>query len=82
MRARVVVILFLLLISASWSGMGNGILKPHDMSIRESVASDVPESSNYTTVYQLNIPDDGKFNSCFTTSNLGKAIIISYNQLV
>ncbi len=32
------------------------------MSIRESAASDVPESSNYTTVYQLNIPVDGKFN--------------------
>ena len=32
------------------------------MTIHSAVGNDVPESANYTTVYQLNIPADGKFN--------------------
>ena len=56
-------------------------MKPHDMSIRESAASDVPESSNYTTVYQLNIPVDGKFNDEAIPYSIDESENISKFQL-
>jgi hypothetical protein len=64
MRARTVTLLLtLMLVVVPWTGLQESPTIPHDMTIRESVANDVPESSNYTTVYQLNIPADGKFNN-------------------
>ena len=64
MRAhKAAILLTFLLLAVPWAGLGNVQPPPHDMSIRESVGNDVSESVNYTTVYQLNIPDDGKFNS-------------------
>ena len=64
MRARTLTLLLtLMLVAVPWTGLQDSPAFPHDRTIRESVANDVPESSNYTTVYQLNIPADGKFNN-------------------
>ena len=63
MRARTLaVMLTLMLAFVPWTGLQIGQQIPPDMTIHSTVANDVPESANYTTVYQLNIPADGKFN--------------------
>ncbi len=63
MRARSVTLLMtLILLAVPWTGLGIVQPAPHDITIRETVGNDVSESANYTTVFQLNIPDDGKFN--------------------
>ncbi|MDE0707793.1 MAG: hypothetical protein OSB33_02475 [Candidatus Poseidoniales archaeon] len=63
MRAcNAALLLTFLLLAVPWAGLGDVELTPHNMTIRESVGNDVSESANYTIVYQLNIPDDGKFN--------------------
>ena len=62
MRARALVIL-LMLVTVPWAGLEHPPSMPQNLTIRESVGADVDDSSNYTTVFQLNIPDDGKYNS-------------------
>jgi len=64
MRVRILAILLpFLLVAVPWSGLQDSPIFPHDKTIQESVTSDGLESSNYTTVYQLDIPADGEFNS-------------------
>ena len=64
MRARrVSLLLALVLLSVPFFSIQSSQHSLHDLTIRETVGNDVPESSNYTTIYQLNIPDDGQFNN-------------------
>ena len=79
MRARkTALLLTLLLLAVPWVGLGNDHSIPHDMSIRTSVGNDVSESANYTTVYQLNIPDDGKFNNDAIPYSINDAETINF----
>jgi hypothetical protein len=63
MRARVsALLLTLMLVILPWTGLHETPSIEPDLTIHSTVANDVPVSSNYTTVFQLNIPADGKFN--------------------
>ena len=57
-------LLSILLLAVPWAGLGSIDTMSHDMTIHTSVGNDVSDSTNFTTVFQLNIPDDGSdFNS-------------------
>ena len=80
MRAsEMALLLSILMLAVPWAGLSSVDTISQDMTIRTSVGNDVSDSTNFTTVFQLNIPDDGQFNNDAIPYSIDDSAIIDFS---
>ncbi len=80
MRAGILVLLLtLMMVAVPLTGSQDLHFVADNEIIRSAIVDDAPISSNYTTVYQLNIPSDGKYNDEDVPYSIDDAAAINFS---